>query len=206
MKEARTVKQGADHRCADKTNVYSTTRTLLVGDVNNRWQVHQWRTDACRRMVSRDPGSSSPNSGNKCLLVRPRNAAIFRRAPPSKSVWEDFTYHCVVVLFKHLYAPVLWSFDNKVSGLESTRDQNSGLGLETLHQDQDQDLIQWQGCTHTYLSFLNCPMFTSDISVKFICAKLAAAWIPTNFDTTAVDVDKSASTCWSLLVAEQSAG
>ena len=78
-------------------------------------------------------------------------------------------------------------------GLESTRDQLSGLGLETLHQDQDQDLIQWQGCTHTYLSFLSCLMFTSDVSVKFICAKLAAAWMPASSDTTAVDVDKSVS-------------
>jgi len=31
------------------------------------------------------------------------------------------------------------------------------------------------------------------LSVQFICAKLAEAWMPASSDTTAVDVDKSVS-------------
>jgi len=35
-------------------------------------------------------------------------------------------------------------------------------------------------------------MFTSGISVQLICANLAAAWMPANSDTTAVNVHKPA--------------
>jgi len=34
-------------------------------------------------------------------------------------------------------------------------------------------------------------MFASYVSVQFICAKFAAAWMPANSDMTAVDIDKS---------------
>jgi len=39
--------------------------------------------------------------------------------------------------------------------------QGLGLAAKVFARDQDQDLIQWQGCT--YLPFLNWPMFTSDV-------------------------------------------
>ena len=43
------------------------------------------------------------------------------------------------------------------------------------------------------LYFLKWPIFTLDVTVQFILAKLAAAWMSANSDTTVVDVDKSVS-------------
>jgi len=58
-------------------------------------------------------------------------------------------------------------------------------------QGQDQDPIQWQDCIYL-LTVPQPAMFTSGISVQFICTKLAAAWMLANSDTITFDIDKSA--------------
>ena len=96
-----------------------------------------------------------------------------------------------------------------VLGLESTT-VHFGLEAKVLahDQDQEQDLIQWQGYRkyahiavlesildtavfkNVYKQSVHC--FTSCI-VQFILSQLATAWMmPANSDMTAVDVDKSA--------------
>jgi len=46
-------------------------------------QVHQWRTDACHCMVSRDPQTTSRNSGNKFRLARPPTLPNFIAIRPN---------------------------------------------------------------------------------------------------------------------------